>query len=147
MSRTTGGSSRGATHVNARSSKSSTRESSSRRSTSAVLAVLLVTALSTVGLTALASPASAASLAAVSPVDNATGYPFWFGDRGDAQQGLEPLRLELCLDDVQDPLCPVVGDRPQPDQPLSVPENFPDESFWWSGEARSSLRPGSGPDS
>ena len=43
-----------------------------------------------------------------------------------------PVRLELCL---EDPLCPVVGDLPDPTQPLSYPDNFPDESFWWSGEA------------
>ncbi|NUS52846.1 MAG: hypothetical protein HOQ22_17630 [Nocardioidaceae bacterium] len=75
------------------------------------------------------------SLAEVGPIDNATGYPFWFGDGGDPARGLDPLRLELCLDDAQDPLCPVVGDRPAPDQPLSVPTNFPDESFWWSADA------------
>jgi len=100
-------------------------------------------ALSGVGLVALAAPATAAPLTEVSPVDNATGYPFWFGDGGDPQEGLSPVRLELCLDDEQDPLCPVVGDRPSPGQPLSVPENFPDESFWWSGEA--TIQPAGGP--
>ena len=92
-------------------------------------------ALSGIGLVALAAPATAAPLVEVSPVDNATGFPFWFGDGGDPQVGLDPVRLELCLDDEQDPLCPVVGDRPSPGQPLSVPENFPDESFWWSADA------------
>ena len=51
----------------------------------------------------------------------------WFGDR-------DGLRLELCLDDVPDPLCGIDA-RPNPDEPLSMPENFPDESFWWSAEA------------
>jgi len=91
--------------------------------------------MSGVGVVALAVPATAASLTEVGPVDNATGYPFWFGDGGDAQQGVAPVRLELCLDDEQDPLCSVVGDRPSPGQPLSIPENFPDESFWWSADA------------
>jgi hypothetical protein len=99
-------------------------------------------ALSGVGLVAVAAPAAAAPLTEVSPVDNATGFPFWYGDGGDPQQGLAPLRLELCLDDQQDPLCSVVGDRPHPGQPLSVPENFPDESFWWSGDAV--IQPGAG---
>ena len=106
-----------------------------RRLPSAMVSGLLAVALPCVGLVALAAPASAASLAEVGPVNQATGFPFWYGDAGDPQAGLAPLRLELCLDDQQDPLCPVVGDRPSPAEPLSVPENFPDESFWWSGSA------------
>ena len=94
---------------------------------------VLAGALSVLGLAPLATPASAVSPTTVGPVDNATGYPFWWGDGGGG--GLDPVRLELCLDDTQDPLCPVVGDRPNPAEPLSVPENFPDESFWWSAEA------------
>jgi hypothetical protein len=42
------------------------------------------------------------------------------------------VNLELCLDD---PLCPVVGELPDPTRGISFPNNFPDESFWWSGEA------------
>lgn len=72
------------------------------------------------------------ALAAVGPVDHANGYPFWYGDAGDPDAGLDPVRLELCLDD---PLCPVVGELPDPSRPLSYPDNFPDEAFWWSGEA------------
>jgi hypothetical protein len=113
----------------------STDSKGRRRLPSAVVAGLLAVALSGVGLVALAAPAAAAPLTEVSPVDNATGFPFWFGDGGNQAQGLDPVRLELCLDDEQDPLCPVVGDRPSPGQPLSVPENFPDESFWWSADA------------
>ena len=103
---------------------------------------LLAVTLSGVGLVALAAPATAAPLTEVSPVDNATGYPFWFGDGGNQAQGLDPVRLELCLDDEQDPLCSVVGDRPSPGQPLTIPENFPDESFWWSADTV--IQPGSG---
>ena len=72
------------------------------------------------------------ALGSVGPVDAATGYPFWYGDKGGTSSSLAPNRLELCLDD---PLCPVVGDLPDPSKPLSYPDNFPDESFWWSGEA------------
>jgi hypothetical protein len=127
----------GAAHVNSSSSTDGTTRGSSRRRQRPRIAIsgLLAVGLSVVGLVALAAPATAAPLTEVAPVDNATGYPFWFGDGGDPQQGLAPLRLELCLDDQQDPLCSVVGDRPQPDQPLSIPENFPDESFWWSADA------------
>ncbi len=72
------------------------------------------------------------ALGSVGPVDSTVGYPFWYGDKGGTSSSLAPTRLELCLDD---PLCPVVGDLPNPSKPLSYPDNFPDESFWWSGEA------------
>ena len=101
-----------------------------RRRVSTLASGLLAGALAVVGLVPLAAPASAFSLyaRAAGPVDNATGYPFWFEDSND-------LRLELCLDDAQDPLCPVVSDRAIPSEPLSVPENFPDEAFWWAADA------------
>ena len=79
------------------------------------------------------------ALGSVSPVDHTSGYPFWYGERTDRGDGGDPVRLELCLDD---PLCPVVGDLPDPTKPLSYPDNFPDESFFWSGEA--SMATGSG---
>lgn len=83
------------------------------------------------------------NLGSVGPVDASNGYPFWYGDKGTSSgtgTGEPPVRLELCL---QDPLCPVVGDLPDPGQPLSFPDNFPDESFWWSSEAAMDL-PGGG---
>jgi hypothetical protein len=91
---------------------------------------LLAGALVAVGLGAVAAPAPAAPLyaSAAGRVDSATGYPFWFQDSAGT-------RLELCLDDEQDPLCPVVGDRADAGAPLSMPDNFPDESFWWAAEA------------
>ncbi|NUR07476.1 MAG: chitobiase/beta-hexosaminidase C-terminal domain-containing protein [Nocardioidaceae bacterium] len=72
------------------------------------------------------------ALGSVGPVDSTTGYPFWYGDKGGTRSSLAANRLELCLDD---PLCPVVGELPDASKPLSYPDNFPDESFWWSGEA------------
>ena len=92
-----------------------------------------------VGLTplALTPSASAADLSLaqrVGPTDQRHGYAMWFGDKGLASQGLDPVRLELCLD-LEDPLCPLVDPLPDPDAPASVPENFTDEAFWWSGEA------------
>lgn len=103
------------------------RRGRGRRSIAAGLAA---GALVAVGLGAVTAPAPAATLyaSAAGPVDNATGYPFWFADSAGT-------RLELCLDDEQDPLCPVVGERADTAAPLSLPDNFPDESFWWSAEA------------
>lgn len=72
------------------------------------------------------------ALGSVGPVDAANGYPFWYGDKGDALAGQDPVRLELCLDD---PLCPVVGDKPNAAEPAAFPDNFPDESFWWAAES------------
>src|SRR5262245_5793343 len=64
------------------------------------------------------------------------GYPSTLTDiglpAGPGEPRVEPVELELCLDD---PLCPVVGDLPDPTRGVSFPDNFPDESFWWSGEA------------
>ena len=69
------------------------------------------------------------------------GYPFSLTDIGlpaatPGEPRENPVGLELCLDD---PLCPVVGDLPDPTRGLSFPDNFPDESFWWSGEAELAL--------
>ncbi len=66
------------------------------------------------------------------------GYPAALEDIGlpgatPADPRVDPVNLELCLDD---PLCPVVGELPDPSRGISFPDNFPDESFWWSGEAQ-----------
>ena len=65
------------------------------------------------------------------------GYPSTLTDiglpAGPGEPRENPDELELCLDD---PLCPVVGDLPDPTRGISFPDNFPDESFWWSGEAQ-----------
>ncbi len=71
------------------------------------------------------------NLSAVSP-DRTFGYPTTLTDIAIPGAGLPPVELELCLDD---PLCPVVGELPDPTSGISFPGNFPDESFWWSGEA------------
>ncbi|MFC7847184.1 chitobiase/beta-hexosaminidase C-terminal domain-containing protein [Arthrobacter sp. NPDC057388] len=80
------------------------------------------------GIMPAALPAGSAG---VGPIDPANGYPYWYADGGDAEKGLEPVRLELCLD-VQG--CPVIGVNYDPSQPLTIPGNFPEESFWWSAE-------------
>ena len=65
----------------------------------------------------------------VGPINPNTGFPFWYQDTNG-------LRLELCLDN--NPLC--LTTLPDPTRPALVAaqeadSNFPDEAFWWSGEA------------
>jgi hypothetical protein len=79
----------------------------------------------------VAVPAEAA-LSDTGPIDPSHGFPAWYSDAGNVAAGLGPLQLELCLDG---PLCLATDFRPDPDQPLSYPDNFPDEAFWWAGEA------------
>ncbi|WP_262106714.1 chitobiase/beta-hexosaminidase C-terminal domain-containing protein [Arthrobacter sp. Marseille-P9274] len=76
----------------------------------------------------------------VGPVNPNNGYPYWYGDTGIPEAGLDPVRLELCLDAVG---CPVIGVDYDNTQPLAIPGNFPEESFWWSAEAEMDL-PGGG---
>lgn len=80
---------------------------------------------------AISAPAEAV-LNETGPIDPSHGYPAWFSDSGDVAAGLGPLQLELCLDG---PLCLATDFRPDPSKPLSFPDNFPDEAFWWAGEA------------
>jgi hypothetical protein len=75
-------------------------------------------------------PAPASQLKGVGPLDPATGFPLWYED----DQG---RRLQLCLDN--SPLC--LTTLPNQERPALVSNkeadsNFPDESFWWSGEAQ-----------
>ncbi|MFF1253064.1 S-layer homology domain-containing protein [Pseudarthrobacter sp. NPDC058329] len=83
-------------------------------------------------LASVMSVPAAAVLSETGPIDPTHGYPAWFSDGGNAAAGLDPLQLELCLDG---PLCLATAERPNPDQPVSFPDNFPGEAFWWTGEA------------
>jgi len=80
----------------------------------------------------LAAPAhngGTAGLAAVGPTSSAPefgGFPMWYKDTNG-------IRLELCVDQ-NNPLC-IAGFRPDANLPVSFPDNFPDEAFWWSGDA------------
>ncbi len=94
-----------------------------------------------VALIALISiPVSAqAQLARVGPVVPVTvggapvqnGFPLWYEDENG-------LKLELCLD--QNGLC--LLENPFPGQPISFPENFGGEAFWWSADAIMETRDG-----
>lgn len=83
-------------------------------------------------LASIMSVPAGAALSETGPIDPSHGYPAWFSDGGNAAAGLGPLQLELCLDG---PLCLATAERPNPDQPVSFPDNFPGEAFWWAGEA------------
>jgi hypothetical protein len=69
----------------------------------------------------------------VGPIVPEHGYPAWYEDSSG-------LRLELCIDGP--PLC--LEGLPDPGQPALVAadpadSNFPDEAFWWAGEADMAL--------
>ena len=62
-------------------------------------------------------------LTASGPVNSEYGFPSWYADSSG-------VRLEPCLDD-EDPLCGFLpGDIPNPDVPITFPENFPEEFFY-----------------
>lgn len=100
-----------------------TRLRRSRRAATAGLAVLMVATLG--GLAAAAPPPAhlnnTSGLKQVGPIDETNGYPLWFKDTNN-------VRLELCLNP-SDANC-IMGDLPNPGQPVSFPDNFPDEAFW-----------------
>lgn len=66
-------------------------------------------------------------LAAVGPL-NEFGYPRWYRDSND-------VLLDLGIDPA-DPNLPAIGELPDPGAPLSFPDNFPDEAFYFLAEAR-----------
>src|SRR2546428_194110 len=68
---------------------------------------------------------NAEGLAAVGAIAPATGYPRWYLDKNG-------LQLGQCLDAATpaDP-CVLAGTFPNPGQPISFPNNFPDEFFYW----------------
>ncbi len=96
-----------------------------------VVAVVLATGLAifSFGLIAFADHGPPGShLVEVGPINPEHGFPIWYKDA-------TGLALELCLD-FTDPLCNFLpGDIPDPNSPLSFPDNFPGEAFWWTGDA------------
>lgn len=61
------------------------------------------------------------------PIHPAHGFPIWYEDANGR-------RLELCLNP-NDPLCGIEDPDFDTTAPLRFPENFPEEAFWWAGEA------------
>src|SRR5438132_4151785 len=81
----------------------------------------------------LASAQNAQGLPAVGAIDPANGYPRWYMDR-------TGLQLGQCLDTTSpaDPCVmgvvagsPAPPAIPNPGAPVSFPDNFPDEFFYW----------------
>jgi hypothetical protein len=107
-----------------------------------LLAVLAALLLSSMFAPPMAQPAQAQvqtppqqGLKPAGPIDPSNGFPFWYQDKND-------LRLDLCLDP-QDQKCLQPFESPNPTGPVSFPDNFPGEAFWWTGEAQTTTNNGS----
>jgi hypothetical protein len=105
-------------------------------------------ALVLVSLTVLASGAVAAiatvvnppgvnrgHLVAVGPTSGDNGFPVWYKDDNN-------VRVEPCID-ANDPNCVAAAPLPDPSQPISFPDNFPDEMFYQLADSTITL-PGGG---
>ena len=101
---------------------------SGRGRTRPVIAGLLAAA-SVAGAVGVAAAAQGDpnDLRAVGPISTENGYPIWYRDA-------DGTEVELCLD--QDPLCRYLPtDVADPNSPISFPDNYPGETFWWAGES------------
>lgn len=103
------------------------------RSTISMAAVAVFVLLAFAG-TALAA------LDAVGPISPDNGFPLWYRDLPAGNPA--SLTLEPCLDTSGFCLFDPAVDLPNPDAALSFPDNFPEEIFWWSGDARVAIRGG-----
>ncbi len=83
----------------------------------------IVTAL----LTGVAPTLAHAALQSVGPSSTVHGFPEWYQDAAG-------IRMAPCLDP-QEPLCPNHGIFPEPEKPVSFPENFPDGFTYWTASA------------
>ena len=93
----------------------------SRRNSLAVLATVVALVAAPLAAQALTIDGTKTHLKAVGPVSGDNGFPTWYED-------ITGQRLEPCLDP-NDPFC---GLLPIPDatQPVSFPDNFPQEFFY-----------------
>jgi hypothetical protein len=98
-----------------------------RRGTRLVLAataglLILASATTSQAVTKVTVP-NPGGLVAVGPVNSDNGFPAWYQDSAG-------VRVEPCIDG-DDPLCGFLpGDIPNPDAPLSFPDNWPGELFY-----------------
>src|SRR3954469_21882633 len=113
------------------------RRTRSRRTVTAGLAVAVLLTSVTAGAVALpVDPGSArdGSLTQVGPLAD-HGFPAWYRDSNN-------VRLEACTT-LDDPLCSALPDTvPNPDAPVSYPENFPDEFFYQLASANVTMANG-----
>ncbi|MFI7600215.1 PKD domain-containing protein [Actinoplanes sp. NPDC049681] len=87
-------------------------------------AVAVVASLAGTAAATVVTPAAprAGKLVQVGPIAE-HGFPAWYRDSNN-------VRLEACVT-LDDPLCPALPDTvPNPDAPVSYPDNFPDEFFY-----------------
>ncbi|MDX6300174.1 MAG: hypothetical protein QOF53_1388, partial [Nocardioidaceae bacterium] len=97
---------------------------SRRRGAAAVASVaLLLGGISAASAATQVTEKNPNGLIGVGPVSGDTGFPAWYEDANHT-------RVELCLDDTN-PMCGFLpGDIPDPDNPISFPDNFPSEAFY-----------------
>ena len=114
-----------------------TRNRTGRR-TVAIVATGVLTftgAAAAVAETGVLAPVNPNKLTARGPVNTEIGFPSWYGDGN--------TRLELCLDGTN-PLCGFLpGDIPDENAPISFPDNFPEEAFYFLAGSELDL-PGGG---
>src|SRR5688500_2455171 len=91
--------------------------------TSRRLAAVVSGTLLAASLAPLAAGPANAETAGFGPVDESHGYPTWYSDG--------TVKLQLCYQAGQGCL----AEPPDPNQPASYPDNFPDEAFWFAAEA------------
>src|SRR3954454_11288105 len=93
------------------------------RSARCVRRSIILAASAVTAALALSAPALA-GVGTFGPADPDHGFPAWYDDGNGA-------KLALCLDGP--PLC--LAGVPNPAEPASVPDNFEEEAFYWSGNA------------
>jgi K319-like protein len=81
------------------------------------------------GATVTTAPTS--HLTAVGPTSPDNGFPVWYKDSNN-------LSLGLCLD-VDNPFCNLAGSGIDTTQPVSFPDNFPDETFYQLAQSQLAL--------
>ena len=98
----------------------------SRPAAVGLLSLLLLASASVVAFGDIITPNPIPTgLVAVGPTEEPDGFPSWYKDSSAAG-----VRVEPCLDNTN-PLCNILPDTlPNPDAPVSFPDNFPDEFFY-----------------
>jgi K319-like protein len=98
---------------------------SRRAAISIGLAAGVAVAASVAALADVVAPANAGHLTTVGPVSASNGFPTWYKDDNG-------VRLEPCLDP-RNSLCgALAAETPDPDAPVTFPDNFPAEVFYMS---------------
>jgi len=107
-----------------------------RGAASVVTAALLLTGVGAATATTQVTVKNPGGLTAAGPVSGENGFPTYYQDSAGT-------RVELCLDG-ENPLCGFLpGDIPDETQPISFPDNFPEEAFYMLAGSQIDL-PGGG---